>query len=118
MGKLIGKGKHKTNVGNHPHTSMISKLAIMGRGEYECRILEMHWKLTDQQLKAILYIYRLLYQNLMGTTNQKCTTDTHTKKKKQSKHNTKDRHQVTREQKRKGRKKTFKKKPKQLTKCQ
>ena len=29
----------------------------------------------------------------MVTTNQKTTVDTHTKKKKQSKHNTKDSHQ-------------------------
>ena len=40
----------------------------------------MHLKLRDQQL---------LYQNLMVTTNQKSTIDTHTKKKKESKHNTK-----------------------------
>ena len=41
----------------------------------------MHFKLKDQQLKTILHIYRLLYQNLMGTTNQKSTVDTHTEKK-------------------------------------
>ena len=48
----------------------------------------MHLKLKDQQLKAILFIYRLLYQNLMVTTNQESTVDTHTQKKKESKHNT------------------------------
>ena len=31
----------------------------------------------------------------MGATNQKSTADTHTKKKKQYKHITKDRHQIT-----------------------
>ena len=31
----------------------------------------------------------------MGATNQKSTADTHTKKKKQSKHITKDRYQIT-----------------------
>ena len=76
----------------------------------------MHWKLRDQQLKTTFYIYRLLYQNLMGTTNQISAIDTHTKKKKQSKHNTKDRHQVKREQKKKGRKKTFKNKSKTMNK--
>ena len=40
----------------------------------------------------------------MGATNQKSTADTHTKKKKQSKHITKDRYQITGE----GGKKTFK----------
>ena len=80
----------------------------------------MHWKLRDQQLKTILYIYRLLYQNLMGTANQKSMIDTHTKKKKQSKHNTKDRHQITREENKRGReeKRTTKRNPKQLTKWQ
>ena len=43
----------------------------------------------DQQLKTTLYIYRLLYQNLMGTANQKITIDTHTKKKKQPQNNIK-----------------------------
>ena len=80
----------------------------------------MHWKLRDQQLKTILYIYRLLYQNLMGTTNQKSTIDTHTKKKKQTKHSTKDRHQIIREENKKGReeKTPSKTKPNQLTKWQ
>ena len=69
MGKLTGRDKHKVKVGIHPHTNMITKPAIMRRGEYKCRILEMQWKLRDQQPKTIWYIYRLLYQNLMGTTN-------------------------------------------------
>ena len=34
----------------------------------------------------------------MGNANQKTTTDIHTKKKKQPKHNTKDGHQTTREE--------------------
>ena len=70
----------------------------------------MHLKLEDQQLKTILCVYRLVYSNIMGTTNQKSTRDTHIHKKKQSKYNTKDSHKVTREQKRKGRTKTYKKK--------
>ena len=89
----------------------------MRREEYKCRILEMHLKLRDQQLKTILYIYRLLYQNLLLITNQKPTIDVHTyTQKKQSKHNTKDSHQIAREQKRKGRRKTWKNKPKTIKK--
>ena len=36
----------------------------------------------------------------MVTTNQVSIIDIHTKKKKESKHNTKDSHQITREQRR------------------
>ena len=39
----------------------------------------------------------------MGTANPKITTDTHTQKK-QPKHNTKDDHQTTREENKRGRK--------------
>ena len=67
----------------------------MRRGEYKCRILEMHLKLKDQQLKTILFIYTLLDQNLMVTANLKSTIDTHTKRKKESKHNTKVNHHIT-----------------------
>ena len=41
----------------------------------------------------------------MVTANQKSIIDIHTKKKKESKQNTKDSHQITREQKRKEREK-------------
>ena len=68
MEKFTGKGKHTLQVGNHPHTN-ISRLAIVTRGDHKYRILEMHLKLKDQQLKTILFIYRLLYQNLMVTAN-------------------------------------------------
>ena len=81
MEKLTSKGKHTVKVGNHPHTNMTSKPVIVRGGEYKCRILEMHLKLSEQLLKTILYIYRLLYQNLMVMANQKSTIDTHTKKK-------------------------------------
>ena len=66
----------------------------------------MHWKLEDQQLKTILYTYRLLYQNLMGTANQKSTIDTHTHTHTQSNPNTTLKILIKsqeREQKRKGR---------------
>ena len=55
----------------------------------------------------------------MVTANQKSIMDTHTKKKKESKHNTKDSHQITREENKrgKGKKKDLQKtNPKQLTK--
>ena len=58
----------------------------------------MHFKLKDQQLKIVLFIYRLPYQNLIVTTNQKPTIDTHTQNKKESKHNTKSSYQMTREE--------------------
>ena len=38
----------------------------MRGGEYKCRAVKRHWKLRDQQLKTITYIYQLLYKNLMG----------------------------------------------------
>ena len=44
----------------------------------------MHLKLKDQQLKIVLLIYRLLYQNLMITANQKFVIDTHTQKRKRN----------------------------------
>ena len=102
----------------------------------------MYLKLRDRQLKTSMcicvcvcvcvyiyiyiyiyiythtYIYILLYKNLMVTTNQKSITDIHKKKKKESKHKTKDSHQITRgENKRRGKRPT-KTNPKQLTKCQ
>ena len=55
MKKLPGKGKHTVKVGKYPHTNMISKPAIVRRN-YKCKILEMHLKLRDQQLKPCVYI--------------------------------------------------------------
>ena len=81
----------------------------------------MHLRLRDQQLKTIIYIYRLLYKYLMVTINQKSTTGIHTKRKKESKHNTKDSHQITLEENKRrktGRKGPTKTNPKQLTKWQ
>ena len=56
----------------------------------------------------------------MVSTNQKSTIGTHTKKKKESKYNTKVSHQITSEQNKRGRaeKTTIKTNPKQLTKWQ
>ena len=68
----------------------------MRRGGYKCRTLEMHLQLRDQQLKTILYVCRLLYQNFRITANQKPTIDTQTNKKNPLKYNTKDSYQTTR----------------------
>ena len=51
----------------------------MRGGEYKCRVLKVHLKARDRQLKIITY--RLLYKKLIVTTNQKSI---HTKKKKES----------------------------------
>ena len=83
MEKLTGKGKHTIKVGNHPHTNVISKPVIKIGGEDKCRIFEMHLKLRDQQLKTIMYTYRLLYQNLMVTATEKFIIDKQIKKKKE-----------------------------------
>ena len=56
----------------------------------------------------------------MVTTIQKCITDIHTKKKKESKHNTKNSHHITTEGNKRGKegKRPIKVSPKQLTKWQ
>ena len=41
-----------------------------------------HFKVRDQKLKTIKYIYRLLYENLLVTTNQILIIDIHIKKKR------------------------------------
>ena len=62
-----------------------------------------------------VYIERRLYQNFMGKANQK-TADTDTKKRKQSKYNTKDSHQITSEDNKRGTKKIYKNKSKIINK--
>ena len=80
MEKLTRKGKHTVRERNYLHTN-ISKPATVRRGEHKCRTLEMHLKLKDQQRKTILFLYRLLYQNLMVTANWKSTLDTQKQKR-------------------------------------
>ena len=71
----------------------------------------------------ILYIHgerqrereRLLYQNLMVTAKPKIYTRYTHKKEKVIKYNTKDSHQITREQKKKGEQKAYKNKPKTIS---
>ena len=64
----------------------------MRGGGYKCSVLKMHLKLRDQPLNI------LLYRNLMVTTNQKSVMYIHKKTKKESKHNTENSHQITREE--------------------
>ena len=52
----------------------------------------------------------------MVTTNEKSIVGVYTKKKKESKHNTKSSHQITREQKGKERENTYKNKSKTINK--
>ena len=80
----------------------------------------MHLQLGEQQLKTILYIYRLWYQNFRITANQKSTTDTQTNKKNQLKYNTKHSHQTRRgeNKRRREEKRATKTNPKQLIKWQ
>ena len=80
----------------------------------------MHLNLRDQRLKTITLMYRFLYKNLKETTNPKFIIDIHTKKKKESKHNTKVSHQITGEEKKIGReeKRLTKTNPNQIRKWQ
>ena len=89
MENLIDKSKHTVKIGNHPHTNAISKPS-----NHEWRRTQMWdiWNLFAIKRSATednhMYIYGLLYQNLMITTYQKSIIDIHTKKKKESKCNT------------------------------
>ena len=56
----------------------------------------MFLNLSNQQLKTDSYIHRSTYMNLMKTTNQRPTIDTHKIKAKEPKHNTKENHQTKR----------------------
>ena len=77
MGNFTGKGKHSIKVGNNPYAI---KTSSQEKRRVQNRILEMHLKVRDQQLKTISYAYRPVYQNFMVPTNQKSTVDTHKRK--------------------------------------
>ena len=127
-GKVTNRNKEITNGKAHQWRQACSKgrktsshkhgiqTSIHEERRVKCRTLGMYMKLSDQQLKTILCIYRLLHQNLQVTPNQKSTTDTCTKKKQQSNYNTNNSHQVTREQRKKGRKRTYKSESKTMNK--
>ena len=74
MEALTSKGKHTLKVGN-THTQISHHNRKMRRAQKQGTG-------KDQQLKSILFIYKLLYQNLMVTAKQKSTIDTHTKIKR------------------------------------
>ena len=57
MRKLTCKGEHKIKVENHSHVYLISKPAIMRKGEDKGRILKMYLKLRNQQYNIHIYIY-------------------------------------------------------------
>ena len=57
----------------------------MRGGENKCRILEVQLKLRDKQLKTIMFTYRLLYQILMVTADEKSIIDVHTERKRNPK---------------------------------
>ena len=98
MARLTSKGIHIVKVGNHPHTKLLPKPEILKTVQMRDIGNAFAIKRPVTQNNIIyIHIYRVLYQNLTGTTNQKSTIDTHVKKKKQSKHNNKDSYQVTRE---------------------
>ena len=113
MTRLTSKGIYTVKTRNHPCTIMPPKSEIMRRGGYKYRTLEMNLQVREQ-LKAIAYTYRLLYQNFRITANQKSTIDTQTNKKNQLKYNTKDTHQTRRgENKKREEKRATKTNPKQ-----
>lgn len=71
----------------------------------------MYLNLRDHQLKKYVVIH-----NLMATAHQKYIIDTHRHKRKKSKHNTEDSHQVTREKSKGERNKTPQKKKEKMNK--
>ena len=54
---------------------MISKTGIMRGGEYKCRIIKTCLKVRDQQLRTIIYLYRLLFKKLIVTMNYNIYTN-------------------------------------------
>ena len=63
-------------------------------------------------------LYRLLFINLIVTTNQKCVIDTHMKERKECKHNTKESRQITKEESKEIKINYKNYSEKQLTQCQ
>ena len=88
----------------------------MRKGEHKCRIMEVRLELKGQQLKNILFIYRMPYQKYHYNHKPKMY-NRYTYKIQQSKHNIKDGYQNTREEKkRRGKKKTYKNRFKTINK--
>ena len=93
---------------------MIVKRVVMRGGEYKCKIVKIHLKLRDQQLKAMMYIYRYRYKYINidnidiykphGNHKPKICNIYNTKKRRGSRYNTKDSHQITRKDNKRRRK--------------
>ena len=105
MGKLTSKEKHTVKVGNHTHTNMISKTAIVRRAQMQ----DIGNEGTSNLLKTNLCVCVCVcvcidccIKTSWEQQTKKSTIDTHTKKKKESKHSTKASHQITREVNKKG----------------
>ena len=118
--RLTSKGIYTVKIGNHPCTIMLPKLEIMKRRGYKYRTLEINLQLRGQQLKTILYVCGIIYQNFKITANQKYKIDTKTNRKNQLKYNTKYSHQTIRgeNKRRRNEKRATKTNPKQLIKWQ
>ena len=52
---------------NNEMQNRLSKIVILKDGEYKCRVLKMHLKMRDQQLKIITYTYSLSLEKAMST---------------------------------------------------
>ena len=65
----------------------------------------MHLKLREEQPKIITYLFRLLYQDLMRTTDQKITMDTNIKRRKLIKHSNNENQQTQQKRTKEERKK-------------
>ena len=67
MESLTGKGKYTVKVRKSSTPKYGIKSAI--RRRVQMQAIGNAWKLRGQQFKTILLIHRLVYQNLMETTN-------------------------------------------------
>ena len=72
MGKLTSKGKHTIKAGNHLHTDLIQnihekRVQMHGIGN----AFEIKRSATWNYIQVYIHIYRLLYQSIMTTDNQK-----------------------------------------------
>ena len=73
----------EVKVGNPPHTHTVSKPTHVRRVQDIGNASEIE---TSNLKQSCMYTDRLLYQNLMETTNQKSTIKTHTQKAIQTQH--------------------------------
>ena len=65
-----------------------------------CRAFSKRSNLRDHQFNIDCYLHRLLYMNLVVITNHVFVINTQIIKRKEPKHNTKDSHEIAREEER------------------